>query len=194
MTDNLSFAAFDVETANPKYGSICAIGVAIVHKGVRVATHSWLCRPPAAVGEFAPRNMGIHKITPSMVAREPTFAQRLPELLDTIGDLPVVAHNAVFDMGNLTRACEFTRVRVPGWQYGCTYAWSKQQLLLGGHKLNQVAAELGITLDNHHEAGADAAAAADIAIALAQMAGVHDLADLARFNGTRLVHLCGVRR
>ncbi|MGW6121835.1 exonuclease domain-containing protein [Nocardia sp. NPDC055165] len=194
MTDNLSFAAFDVETANPKHGSICAIGVAVVHKGVRVATHSWLCRPPATVGEFAPRNMGIHKITPSTVAGEPTFAQRLPELLDTIGDLPVVAHNAVFDMGNLTRACEFSGVMLPGWQYGCTYAWSKRQLLLGGHKLNQVAAALGITLDNHHDARADAAAAADIAIALARMAGVRDLADLARFNGTRLTHLSGVRR
>ncbi|MFE3545551.1 exonuclease domain-containing protein [Nocardia sp. NPDC059177] len=194
MTDNLSFAAFDVETANPKHGSICAIGVAIVHKGTRVATHSWLCRPPAAVGEFAPRNMQIHMITPNMVAKQPSFAQLLPQVLDTIGDLPVVAHNAVFDMGNLSRACEFSGSALPGWQYGCTYAWSKRQLLLGGYKLNQVAAALGIVLDNHHEAGADAAAAADIAIALARMAGAHDLAGLARINGTRLAHLGRVRR
>ncbi|MEV0857277.1 hypothetical protein [Nocardia fluminea] len=36
MTDNLTFAAFDIETANPQYGSICAIGVAVVHKGERI--------------------------------------------------------------------------------------------------------------------------------------------------------------
>ncbi|MFB7878853.1 exonuclease domain-containing protein [Nocardia sp. NPDC056064] len=194
MTENLSFAAFDVETANPKHGSICAIGVAIVHKGRRVATHSWLCRPPAVVGEFAARNMRIHMITPNLVAKQPSFAQLLPRVLDTVGDLPVVAHNAVFDMGNLSRACEFSGIVSPGWQYGCTYAWSKRQLRLGSYKLNQVAAALGIVLDNHHEAGADAAAAADVAISLARMAGAHDLADLARINGTRLARLGGVRR
>ncbi|GGL46694.1 hypothetical protein [Nocardia jinanensis] len=54
MTSTLNFAAFDVETANPKYSSICAIGIAIVRNGVRVDTHSWLCRPPEPVHSFNP--------------------------------------------------------------------------------------------------------------------------------------------
>ncbi|MFC4127218.1 hypothetical protein [Nocardia rhizosphaerae] len=71
----LSFAAFDVETANPARGSICSLGVAVVRDGVRVRTHSLLCRPPAAVGDFAPFNVRIHRITPARVADAPTFAE-----------------------------------------------------------------------------------------------------------------------
>jgi DNA polymerase-3 subunit epsilon len=185
----LSFASFDVETANPQRGSICAIGVAIVRNGIRVDTRSWLCRPPAAVGEFAPRNVAIHKITPAHVAGQPDFRQRLTEAREVIGDLPVVAHNATFDMGNVMRACQFSGSVLPDWQYGCSLAWARTQLQLGSYKLNHVARALGVPLDNHHEAGADAAAAADVTVGLAALAGARNLADLARANGTRLAQL-----
>ncbi|GGK46119.1 exonuclease domain-containing protein [Nocardia camponoti] len=189
----LSFAAFDVETANPRRGSICSIGVSIVLDGVRTQTHSWLCKPPAAASEFSPWNVRVHKITPATVAGQPEFAQRLVEVIAAVGDLPVVAHNASFDMDNMTRACQFSGVRVPEWQYGCTLDWARRQLDLGGYKLNQVAAALGVALHNHHEAGADAAAAADIAVGLARLAGAGDLHGLARANGGRLMALAGVR-
>ncbi|MEV5836777.1 exonuclease domain-containing protein [Nocardia sp. NPDC052112] len=189
MTTDLSFAAFDVETANPKRGSICSIGVAVVRGGVRVATHTWLCRPPAPIGEFSPYNVRVHKITPADVAGQPGFAQRLPEVLAVIGGLPVVAHNAAFDMDNLTRACSFTGADLPDWMYGCTYAWSKRQLSLEKYRLPYVAGALGVTLDDHHHAGADAAATADIAIGLAALAGANSLADLATANGSQLQRL-----
>jgi len=147
----------NVETANPKRGSICSIGVAVVRGGVRVATHTWLCRPPAPIGEFSPYNVRVHKITPADVAGQPGFAQRLPEVLAVIDGLPVVAHNAAFDMDNLTRACSFTGADLPDWMYGCTYAWSKRQLSLEKYRLPYVAGALGVTLDDHHHAGADAA-------------------------------------
>jgi DNA polymerase-3 subunit epsilon len=186
MTTNLSFAAFDVETANPQRGSICSMGVAIVRNGVRESTRSWLCRPPAAVSSFSPYNIRVHNITPAMVADQPTFAQRWPEVLDAVGDLPVVAHNADFDISNVTNACEFSGTAMPSWQYGCTFAWAKHQLRLSKYKLDVVAYALGVRLDNHHEAGSDAAAAADIAVGLAAMAGADTLADLARLTGIRL--------
>ncbi|MBF6253129.1 DNA polymerase III subunit epsilon [Nocardia farcinica] len=189
----LTFAAFDVETANPTRGSICAVGVAIVADGVRVATHSWLCRPPAAVGQFARMNMRIHKITPQRVLGRPEFAQLLPEVLDVIGDLPVVAHNAAFDMDNVSRACGFSAVTLPDWRYGCSLGWARQQLRLESYKLDHVAAALGVALDEHHEAGADAAAAADVTIGLARLAGARNLLDLAAANGTELISL-GKRR
>lgn len=189
----LSFAAFDVETANPARGSICSIGIAIVRNGVRVRTESLLCRPPAAVGSFAPFNVRIHRITPAVVVGEPTFAQRLPEVRELVGELPVVAHNAVFDMNNLTRACEFSGVPLPGWTYGCSLGWAKRQLVLGDYKLKTVANALGVRLDRHHEAGADAAAAADITIALARIARVRTIHELARAGGKPLAVLGGVR-
>ncbi|WP_174185021.1 exonuclease domain-containing protein [Nocardia barduliensis] len=189
MASDLSFAAFDVETANPKRGSICAIGVAIVRGGVRIGTHTWLCRPPSAIGEFAPYNMRVHRITPAVVDGQPGFAQRLPEVLSVVGDLPVVAHNAAFDMDNLARACSFSGADLPDWAYGCTYIWSKRQLFLEKYRLPHVAAALGVVLSNHHDAGADAAATADIAIRLAALAGVSSIADLALTAGSPLQQL-----
>lgn len=192
MTSNLTFAAFDVETANRNRGSICSIGVAIVRNGVRVRTHSWLCRPPAGIDGFDAWNMKIHKITPDMVAGQPTFAQRWPEVLDTVAGLPVVAHNASFDITAVSQACAHSRTTMPTWRYGCTLEWSKHHLPLPRYGLKYVAAALGVTLNRHHDAGADADAAADIAVRLATRTGAHDLDALAAASGTRLLSLSPV--
>ncbi|MGW6427616.1 exonuclease domain-containing protein [Nocardia sp. NPDC055053] len=188
----LSFAAFDVETANPARGSICSIGIAIVRDGVRVRTHSLLCRPPAAVDSFAPFNVRVHKITPAAVAGQPTFAERLSEVRALVGDLPVIAHNATFDMNNMMRACEFSGAPLPRWTYGCSLSWSKRQLRLVNYKLSTVSAALGVSLEQHHEAGADAAAAADITLVLARLAGAVSIDELARINSSPLSVLGGV--
>lgn len=187
MTSTLNFAALDVETANQKYGSICAIGVAIVRNGTRIGTHSWLCRPPAPVHSFNPVNIRIHGITAEMVAGQPSFAEQLRAAVTAIDGLPVVAHNATFDMAALVQACGHSRIPVPSWQYGCTRRWAKQHLPhLPRHGLKEVAAALCTRVERHHEAGADAAAAADIALAIADRVGAHDLAALAKATGTRL--------
>ncbi|WP_067896102.1 exonuclease domain-containing protein [Nocardia vaccinii] len=191
---SLSFAAIDVETANPTYGSICSIGVALVHNGVRVTTRSLLCRPPAAVGEFGVRNMQIHRITPTMVADQPEFVDRLREVHTLVGDLPVIAYNAKFDMSNVERACRFSGASLPEWEYGCALIWARQQLQLPSYKLNHVTRSLGVNLSNHHEAGADAAAAADVTIKLASVSGARTIPELARANRTRLSRLGGARR
>jgi DNA polymerase-3 subunit epsilon len=54
----LDFVAFDVETANSRRGSICAIGAAVVRGGAVVSTHSWLTRPPAGLDHFDGFNIG----------------------------------------------------------------------------------------------------------------------------------------
>ncbi|RBO92487.1 3'-5' exonuclease [Nocardia puris] len=186
MTRELSFAALDVETANPKRGSICAIGVTVVQDGVRVASRSWLCRPPAPVSDFAPLQVRIHGITPNAVAGEPSFAQRWPEVLSVIDGLPVVAHNADFDISAVTQACGHSGIPLPSWDYGCTKVWSQRTLGLPDHKLKTVANRLGVRVDHHHHAGDDARVAAEIAVGLATLTSAENLPDLARACGTRL--------
>ncbi|MGW5317704.1 exonuclease domain-containing protein [Nocardia thailandica] len=166
----LTFAAFDVETVNPARGSICSVGIAIVRDGVLVRTESLPCRPPAAVGSFAPFNVRIHRITPAVVAGEPTFAQRLPRIRELVGGVPL-----------------------PRWTYGCSLGWAKRQLVLADYKLGTVAAALGVQLDRHHEAGADATAAAEVTVALARLTRVGTIEDLARVNGKPFCLLGGVR-
>ncbi|GAB4587609.1 exonuclease domain-containing protein [Nocardia sp. IFM 10818] len=174
----LSFAAIDVETANSARGSICAVGVTVVREGVRLETHSWLCRPPAAVDFFARRNVRIHGISSAAVADEPGFAQRWPEIRSVVAELPLVAHNAGFDSGAIREACTHSGIEVPAWEFSCSLYISRRHLDLESYRLPNVADALGIELLTHHNAAADAAAAADIVLALAARAGVNSLAEL----------------
>lgn len=189
MTENMSFAAFDVETANPKYASICAIGIAVVRNGRPAGAYSWLCRPPAGVGQFAWRNMQVHGISPDQVAGKPTFGQTLPEVTEVIADLPVIAHNASFDMSAVRQACELSRIPVPAWTYGCTKQWSQQLLRLPKHRLPDVVEALGIQLRDHHRADHDAIMAAEVTLGLARRIGAGTLTELAHAGGGPLRRL-----
>ncbi|MFD7843315.1 exonuclease domain-containing protein [Nocardia sp. NPDC059764] len=176
----LSFAAIDVETANSARGSICAVGVTVVRDGKRGEVESWLCRPPVGLDFFNWHNIRVHGISAAMVADQPEFAQRWPEVVNLVGELPVIAHNAGFDSGAIREACGRSGIPVPGWSYSCSLALARRHLALDSYRLPQVAAALGIEFTNHHDAAADAAAAADIVIALAARTGADSLAALER--------------
>ncbi|MFE6864495.1 exonuclease domain-containing protein [Nocardia sp. NPDC057668] len=187
MIKGLSFAALDVEIANPKYGSICSIGLAVVRNGIRETTRTLLCRPPVGLDTFGPFQVGIHGITPAMVSGQPRFARRLTDALTLIDGLPVVAYNSKFDMNAIRQACEHSEVPTPAWQYGCALRWAQNQLVLDRYRLPTVAQALGVQLSGaHHDAGSDAAAAADITIAMAHRTGMTTLADLAVHHGAPL--------
>lgn len=165
----LDFVGFDVETANSDVGSICQIGAVRFVDGVEVAAASWLCTPPPGLDEFGAENIAVHGITPETVAGEPTFAERLPGLLEFIGDLPVVAHNAQFDMMALRRACLAADLPVPTLPYVCSLVLSRAAKLgLASHRLPVVAEALGVALERHHDATEDARAAAGIVVELAR--------------------------
>lgn len=168
----LDFVAFDVETANDDVGSICQIGVVRVVDGVEVAAESWLCAPPPGLDGFGEQNIAVHGITAADVADQPGFAERLPGLVDFIGELPVVAHNAQFDMMALRRACLAADLPVPTVPYGCSLVLSRgAKLGLTSHRLPVVAAALNVALGRHHDATEDARAAAGIVVELARRAG-----------------------
>ncbi|MFE3059750.1 exonuclease domain-containing protein [Nocardia sp. NPDC059239] len=176
----LSFAAIDVETANSARGSICAVGVTVVRDGRRGETASWLCRPPSGLDFFNWHNIRVHGISAAMVADKPEFAQRWPEVESLVGELPVIAHNVGFDSSAIREACGRSGIRIPAWSYSCSLALARRHLSLDSYRLPHVAAALGIDFTNHHDAAADAGAAADIVIALAARAGADSLAALER--------------
>jgi DNA polymerase-3 subunit epsilon len=175
---SLEFVALDVETANSNRGSICAVGWAVVRSGEIVNTGSSLCRPPDAVSWFDPRNSRIHKITERDVADKPRFEQIIPRLIAGFSDLPVVAHNAAFDIGALREAYTHCGLPWPTLSYGCTLVWSRGLLRLASYRLPLVCYHLGIPLDHDHDPGDDARAAAQITIALAASHGAHTIGDL----------------
>lgn len=176
----MNFTTIDFETANPNYASVCAIGWTTVRDGRIEQQGSWLCRPPDGHTQFNPRNIQIHGITAAKVAAEPRFIDRVPDLLDLLSNgLPVIAHNAKFDMNVLRQALAACgRVHEVESQY-CTMEWSRLLLPeLPKHRLPNVCGHYGITLDNHHEAGSDAVAAAEIALCLAKTAQAATIAEL----------------
>lgn len=187
--DGFDFVAVDVETANPKRGSICSIGLTVVENGAVSASRSWLCRPPGPLAYFAPLQVGIHGIDERRVARAPTFGEVLDDVLTLIGDRPVVAHNAAFDLGALRAACEADDTRPPTLAFGCTRVWTKRELDLADYRLPTVAGTLGVALVRHHDAAEDARVCAEVLLTLARKRGSRTVPEFARATGTRLGRL-----
>lgn len=181
----LSFTAIDFETANSRRGSICSVGLTKVTNGVVTASTSWLITPPDGAG-FDNFNIGIHGITAHDVRDAPDWPSSLARILDFIDGDIVVAHNAAFDAGALREACDFAGLPWPTIDYTCTLVMSRALLDLPAYKLPWVAEALDIPSFDHHESGADATAAALIAIALAESRGATTLQDLVTCAGVRM--------
>jgi DNA polymerase III subunit epsilon len=175
----MDFIAIDFETANPNYASVCAMGWATVRGGVIVDRGSWLCRPPGGHGGFGLFNVRVHGITAEKVADQPTFAERVPDLLARLdGGVPIVAHNASFDIGVLEQALATCGRSRPQTGHHCTQRWAKRLLDLPKYSLPRVCEHLGVIMGKHHDAGDDAVAAAQVAIRLAETVGVSTIGDL----------------
>ena len=164
----IDFAAIDFETANEFRGSPCAIGLALVRNGKIVEEHRLLMRPPHSSGpdDFASFNVDLHGISWEMVKNESEFLDIWNSLTPIIGDLPLVAHNAAFDIGVLRDALEMSGVLWPSLSYTCTLITSRRILSLPSYSLRYVAAELKLDLGKHHDALDDARTSARIMLEL----------------------------
>jgi DNA polymerase-3 subunit epsilon len=183
---SLSFCAIDFETANSYRGSPCAVGLVKVVDGQVVDTRRYLMRPPAGYDDFEPFNIDLHGITPAMVRGEPRFADRLPEIIAFAEGLPLVAHNAAFDMGVIRDACVVSDLAWPAASYACTLVLSRVTWSLLSYSLPWVAEAAGVSFDHHHDPEADARAAASILLAIAQHHGATTLEELATATHAQL--------
>lgn len=174
----LDFVAFDVETANCHRGSVCAIGATVVRAGEVTSVHSWLTRPPDALNFFDGFNVALHGITQEMVAGQPTFLQRLDQLLALAPGLPLVAHNAAFDIGAIREACIVEDRPWPRLDYGCSLVMARRSLDLITYRLPVVAYECEVDLKAHHDAAADATACAKVVLEIARRRGATSLPEL----------------
>ncbi len=164
-----NFVAFDVETANQNWGSICQMGLVRVIDGEIVERASWLCRPPEGIDEFDDFNVDCHGITADKVAGEPAVGELFERFTEFVGDLPIVAHNAYFDASALRYAALASGQKVPHIAFACTLAAARAaDLGVTNHRLPTVAEHFGVALDNHHDAAADAEACAGVMLGLAR--------------------------
>lgn len=155
------YVVFDIETTgfSSKNDKIIEIGAVKISRGKITDRFSTLINPkipiPLKIEELT-------KINDSMVINAPEIEQVLPEFYDFIKDCVLVAHNASFDVGFMREkfklisktidncvidTVEFARLLLPN---------------LSRFKLDTVAKNLGISLENHHRAVDDAEATAYI--------------------------------
>lgn len=156
------FFALDVETANNDRGSICQIGVAGVRLDNSIETWVTYVDPRTDVWIWS----GLHGITAHTVRGAPTFAEVLPVLHDALAGGTVYQHSG-FDRSAIAAACSNSNLLIPLWDWRDSVhvartAWPELRGN-GGHGLASLKRHLGLVFD-HHDAGEDARAAAEVVL------------------------------
>ncbi|MBQ0912364.1 exonuclease domain-containing protein [Streptomyces sp. RM99] len=160
-----AWVAIDFETANGHRGSPCAVGLTAVEDGRITERMHTLIQPPAAYRHFDPYNTRIHGIGPSDVETAPSWAEALQQILEFTAGRTLVAHNAAFDLGVLRDACSAEGNPWPTLRYACSLVVSRRTWRLISYALPEVARHVEVPLEEHHQADADADAAAHVMLA-----------------------------
>ena len=156
------FVALDVETANHDRASICQIGVACVRSDNSIETWVTYVDPQTTHWVFT----SLHGIDNKMVSGGPTFAEVLPILERSIGGVQVYQHSG-FDRSAIRAATATLGRSEPDWVWQNSVsvarrAWPELKGN-GGHGLASLKNHLGLSF-NHHDAGEDARAAAEVVL------------------------------
>ncbi len=183
------FVALDVETTGLDSSQDKLIEVAAVHFA------------PDGRGGFSPADQlvsyiqpglalpdkikSITGITDEMLVGAPAAAEVMLKLAAWLGKRPLVAHNALFDLGFLRQAGQELdpplKFNPPLFD---TLALARTMLPdLKNHRLATVASHLAVTLDQAHRAAADAVACGQIFCQLWQKSAAKTGADLNRLAG-----------
>lgn len=157
----ITYYAYDVETANYSYSSICQIGIVKFADGVPVQTWNFLVNPGSDWFCFS----GIHGITYDDVKDAPLFPEIYNEVKNIVGD-NIVIHHTPFDIYSTRTACE--AYNLPPFDFSRWIDSAKivrrtfTEFEKSGYGLANVANHLNIEF-LHHNAAEDARAAGLIA-------------------------------
>lgn len=168
--------AIDFETANEQRASACSVGLAWIEDGRVVRVEERLIRPKTM--RFSSFNIAIHGIRPDHVEDAGEFPEVMDEFADDFRNATMIAHNAAFDF-SVWRAClDQYRQSYPELHYLCSVKMAQKVWPdLGSHKLNVLAAHLGLTFA-HHNAAEDAAVCAQAALSIAHSLKVDRVQDV----------------
>ena len=150
------YVAFDIETTGlyVKRDAITEIGAVVIRNGEVGERFQTFVDPGR---HLTPEIIALTGITDAMLQGAPQPVEALGAFLDFVGERPLVAHNAEFDIGFIREGC-----RAAGLTFTPTYVDTlilAQNLLpeLGKYKLDIVAEHLQLPAFQHHRASDDAA-------------------------------------
>jgi len=170
----LPIALLDVETTgrDASVDRIVEVGIAVARGGEIVERRNWLVNPGRPIPQEA---MDVHKITDDDVKNAPPFAAVASEIVATLAGCVPGAYNAAFDRAFLGNELARAGLAIDGLppalrkdvEWVDPLVWARE--LHQGEKsraLSEVAARLGIALENAHRAIDDAEAALRVLLAL----------------------------
>ena len=128
-TQSLDYITIDFETANQYGNSAISIGLVRYIDGKETDCMYELICPPTDyfVQEWIDQ---IHHLTYEDVKNAPKFPEvwdkKVQPFIEKTPGLPLVAHNAKFDMGVIWDACSFYHHKLPGYNYFCSLQIAKK--------------------------------------------------------------------
>ncbi len=180
--DEIPIALLDTETTgvDASMDRVIEVGIVVGRGGVAIARHNWLINPGVPIPKEA---SAIHGIFDADVADKPRFAEVAQEIAEALALSVPGAYNANFDRHFI--ANEFARAQYksptgtlpPALRKDVDWidplVWAREiQREEKSKALGEVAARLGISLENAHRASDDAEAALSVLYALGKDARV----------------------
>jgi DNA polymerase-3 subunit epsilon len=181
----MNFVTIDFETAKYSRESACAVGLVKYVDGKAADTFYSLIRPPQLY--IRPDFTDIHGLTVDDVRDAPTFEDLWDSTINPfIGNFPLVAHNAPFDMGVLWAVLEWYELEIPPFNYFCTCSLARRTWPeLDSHALTALAENFGIVY-NAHNALDDAMTCGKLVLLSARKFGCADIAGLLASAGMEM--------
>lgn len=155
------YAIVDIETTGSYAAGNGITEVAIViHDGKEVLNfYETLVNPHRPIPYFIQSLTGINE---NMVEHAPSFTEVAGQVFELLQDKVFVAHNVNFDYSFLKHHLEEAGYKFDAKKL-CTVRLSRKILPgLKSYSLGKLCASLGVNLTNHHRAGGDAMATADL--------------------------------
>ncbi|HBG36856.1 MAG TPA: 3'-5' exonuclease [Treponemataceae bacterium] len=172
----MHFVALDFETGDYAPNSAVSIGLVKYTNGKKTDEYYSLICPPKLY--IRPDFTEIHGLRVKDVEDAPLFSQIWAAVKEFIGDFPVIAHNAGFDMGVLCALIAHYKLDLPSIQYyDSVFIARKTWPELACHKLTFLGQNFGIQYEAHN-ALADSDTCAQIIVKAAEKQGAKKLADL----------------
>ncbi len=109
------------------------------------------------------KTIDIHGITNEMVKGSPKIEEVLPKFFEFTNGLPLIAHNAQFDLGFLVFNLHQLNLKAQNHEVYCSCKYARSSLKnRQSYKLSALAQELGVNLENAHRALDDAIAGLEV--------------------------------
>ncbi len=154
------YIVFDLETTglNPNKCGITEIGAVRLKNGDIAETFSTFVNPGEPI---SPQITDLTGITDEMVKDAPPIGQALAQFLDFIGDTPLAAHNAPFDLSFLEKHGADNGISFENTCLDTLWLIKRMFPRQKSYSLGKLAADFGIPL-RHHRALDDAVCTAEL--------------------------------